>query len=236
MLHRWLALCFLASFAVTGCGLFSKEKVGMDIVGVPFSAGRVEKVYFDFNKYEIKGSGKKVLLGLVERMKADKRSTLLIIGHTDSRGTEEYNLALGERRANAVKEFILGCDRLLSPRISTQSRGKAEPEVLVYSSDFKEAEKAHAQNRRVVLIVECQHSVSPKKKMAIKWPFSFGRSAAKQDDVGSGEVSDENPVDDSSEGIASEEAAPEEGVVSEEAAEEAPEVAQDSPAGVVAPE
>ncbi|ASI47800.1 MAG: OmpA family protein [Anaplasma ovis] len=225
MLHRWLALCFLASLSVTGCGLFSKEKVGIDVVGVPFSAGRVEKVYFDFNKYEIKGSGKKVLLGLVERMKANKRSTLLIIGHTDSRGTEEYNLALGERRANAVKEFILGCDRSLSPRISTQSRGKAEPEVLVYSSDFKEAEKAHAQNRRVVLIMECQHTVSPKKKRAIRWPFSFGRSTAQQDSDGGGEVSDENPLEDSSEEVASEVVSAAESA-SEKAAEAAPEVVQ----------
>ena len=226
MLHRWLALCFLVLLSVTGCGLFSKEKVDIDVVGVPFSAGRVEKVYFDFNKYEIKGSGKKVLLSLVERMKADKRSTLLIVGHTDSRGTEEYNLALGERRANAVKEFILGCDRSLSQRISTQSRGKAEPEVLVYSSDFKEAERAHAQNRRVVLIMECQHAVSPEKKGAIRWPFGFGRStAAQQDNNGSSEISDENPVGGPSEEVASE-ALPEESVSAERAAEEELEVVQ----------
>ncbi|ACZ49107.1 putative outer membrane protein OmpA [Anaplasma centrale str. Israel] len=196
MLHRWLALCLLASLAVTGCELFNKEKVNIDIGGVPLSAGRVEKVYFDFNKYEIKGSGKKVLLGLVERMKADKMSTLLIVGHTDSRGTEEYNLALGERRANAVKEFILGCDRSLSPRISTQSRGKAEPEILVYSSDFKEAEKAHAQNRRVVLIMECQHAASPKKARVSRWPFSFGRSSATQQDNGGGTVAAGSPGED----------------------------------------
>ncbi|WP_262997897.1 OmpA family protein [Anaplasma capra] len=156
---------------MTGCHLFSKEKVGIDVGGVSFSAGGVEKVYFDFNKYEIRGSGKKVLLSLVERMKADKGSTLLIVGHTDSRGTEEYNLALGERRANAVKEFLVGCDRSLSPRIFTQSRGKAEPEILVYSSDFKEAEKAHAQNRRVVLVME--HQEAPLRKTT-RWPFSFG--------------------------------------------------------------
>ncbi|MGN7678891.1 MAG: OmpA family protein [Anaplasma sp.] len=178
MLRRLFTMCFcLTLLATGGCILFgsSREKVEVDVSGVFTNATRIEKIYFDFNKYEIRGEGKKALLNLVERMKEDAGITLIVIGHTDSRGTEEYNLALGERRANAVREFIVGCDRSLASRVSTQSRGKAEPEILVYSSDFKEAERAHAQNRRVVVVIE--HSQAPSKNKSQKARWRVSKSA-----------------------------------------------------------
>ncbi|MDD9362033.1 MAG: OmpA family protein, partial [Anaplasma sp.] len=102
--------------------------------------------------------GKKVILELVEQLKQYDSMRLVVIGHADATGTEEYSLALGEKRANAVKQFIIGCDKSLAPRVTTQSRGKAEPEVLVYSTDAQEVEKANAQNRRAVIVVEFAHA------------------------------------------------------------------------------
>ncbi|MEQ9556329.1 MAG: OmpA family protein, partial [Rhodospirillales bacterium] len=72
--------------------------------------------------------------------------TVTIEGHADERGTREYNLALGERRANAVKEYLiyLGID---AKRIKTVSYGEERPVAL--GSD----DTAWAQNRRGVTIV-----------------------------------------------------------------------------------
>ena len=72
--------------------------------------------------------------------------TIAVEGHADERGTRDYNLALGERRANAVRDFMiaLGVD---PNRISTISYGKERPAVLGSN------EEAWAQNRRAVFVV-----------------------------------------------------------------------------------
>ncbi|KJV67845.1 OmpA family protein [Anaplasma phagocytophilum] len=164
MLRRSSFFCLLALLSVTSCGTLlpdSNVGVGRHDLGSHRSvafAKKVEKVYFDIGKYDLKGPGKKVILELVEQLKQDDSMYLVVIGHADATGTEEYSLALGEKRANAVKQFIIGCDKSLAPRVTTQSRGKAEPEVLVYSTDAQEVEKANAQNRRAVIVVEFAHT------------------------------------------------------------------------------
>ena len=150
MLVRRL-LCLLALLATTGCfTFFPAEKLRLD--RVHFGAERVEKVFFDSEKYDLKVSGKRLILELVEQMKHNKDMYLTVVGHTDAVGPDEYNLALGEKRANAVKAFIVSCDKSLETRVSTYTRGKSEPEVLVYSSD-KNAEDAYSHNRRAVITV-----------------------------------------------------------------------------------
>ena len=154
MLQCRLFLLLSALLGITGCGdFFSHRRLEPGVERVAFTK-KVEKVYFDSDKYEIKGPGKRIILELVEHMKRDNTMSLVVIGHADSTGTEEYSMALGEKRANAVRQFVLGCDRSLAPRVTVQSRGKTEPEVLVYSSDAKEVERANAQNRRAVIVVE----------------------------------------------------------------------------------
>ncbi|WP_334413506.1 OmpA family protein [Anaplasma bovis] len=152
MLVRRL-LCLLALFATAGCfTFFPTEKLRLD--RVHFGAERVEKVFFDSEKYDLKVSGKRLILELVEQMKYNKDMYLTVVGHTDAVGTDEYNLALGEKRANAVKEFIVSCDKSLATRVVTYTKGKSEPEVLVYSSDSTDAEDAHSHNRRAVITVK----------------------------------------------------------------------------------
>ncbi|MFV9838552.1 MAG: OmpA family protein [Aaplasma endosymbiont of Hyalomma asiaticum] len=174
MLRCRLFLLLSALLVVAGCGdFFSHGKLESRVERVAFTK-KVEKVYFDSDKYEIKGPGKRMILELVEHMKRDNTMSLVVIGHADSTGTEEYSMALGEKRANAVKQFILGCDRSLAPRVAVQSRGKSEPEVLVYSSDAKEVERANAQNRRAVIVVEFARS--PRKPGAAGSSGSVGPS------------------------------------------------------------
>jgi peptidoglycan-associated lipoprotein len=79
-------------------------------------------------------------------LKATPGFTVILEGHADERGTREYNLALGERRANSVKEFLvsLGVD---GSRIQTISYGKERPAAEGSTSE------AWAENRRVVTII-----------------------------------------------------------------------------------
>ncbi|AAZ68598.1 OmpA family protein [Ehrlichia canis] len=111
----------------------------------------IEKIYFDFGKATIGDSDKAILEKVIQKAQKDTNTNIVIVGHTDTRGTDEYNLELGEQRANAVKDFIIEHDKSLENRITVQSKGKSEPAVLVYSSNPEEAEHAHAKNRRVVI-------------------------------------------------------------------------------------
>ncbi len=106
-----------------------------------------DRVFFDFDRYDIRPDAQVRLEAQAEWLKTYRHVTATIEGHCDERGTREYNLALGERRANAVKNYLvaLGID---PNRLSTISYGKERPEV-VGSNEW-----AWAQNRRGVLAVE----------------------------------------------------------------------------------
>ncbi len=105
-----------------------------------------DRVFFDFDKFSLKPESR----GSVERWSAWLKTypavTVTLEGHADERGTREYNLALGERRANAAREYMvsLGID---PNRLKVVSFGKERPAV-IGSTDT-----AYAQNRRSVMIV-----------------------------------------------------------------------------------
>ncbi|QJC27395.1 OmpA family protein [Anaplasma platys] len=147
--------CFftkIGSPSYSGKTLYTGENAGAHF------ANKVEKVYFDAGECKLRESSKRVLLGLIEKVKKRKGVRLTIIGHADSSGEEECNIALGKKRADAVKQFIVEHDKSLASRITTHTKGRSEPEVLVYSKDEREIEKAYTQNRRVVIIVEFANS------------------------------------------------------------------------------
>ena len=79
-------------------------------------------------------------------MKKHERVNVIVQGYCDERGTREYNLALGERRANAVKQYLVA-HGIAADRISVVSYGKERPAVL------GDNEAAWAQNRRAVTVV-----------------------------------------------------------------------------------
>ncbi len=87
-----------------------------------------ESIYFDFDKFEIKSDAKATLQKKAEFLAANTRYNLRIEGHCDERGTNEYNLALGERRANAAKEFLTALG-VAPARITTISYGEERPAV-----------------------------------------------------------------------------------------------------------
>lgn len=101
--------------------------------------------YFDFDTSEIKPAAREVLIAHARYLAANPGQQVRLEGHADERGTKEYNLALGERRANAVQRFLIvnGATR---GQLETVSYGEEKPEVMGSS------ESSWAQNRRVELI------------------------------------------------------------------------------------
>ncbi|MBT8763864.1 peptidoglycan-associated lipoprotein Pal [Desulfohalobiaceae bacterium Ax17] len=99
------------------------------------------KIYFDFDSFELKPEARAILQQKAELLKKYKNLRLVIEGHCDERGTEEYNLALGERRARAAYEFLilLGVE---SDRLQIVSYGEEFP------ADPGHNETAWAKNRR----------------------------------------------------------------------------------------
>lgn len=99
------------------------------------------KIFFDFDKYDLKPASKDVLKAKAAVLKKYGSWKMLIAGHCDERGTEEYNLALGERRARAAYEFlvVLGVP---SSRLKIVSFGEEKPAVAGSN------ETAWAKNRR----------------------------------------------------------------------------------------
>jgi peptidoglycan-associated lipoprotein len=105
-----------------------------------------EDIYFNFDEYDIRDDAKPVLENIASWLLKNKSATVLIEGHCDARGTNEYNLALGDRRAKATKDY-LGALGIGSNRIEMLSYG--EEKLLC----FDESEDCWAQNRRAHFVV-----------------------------------------------------------------------------------
>jgi peptidoglycan-associated lipoprotein len=86
----------------------------------------VKTIYFDYDKADIKAEEMSKLQANASWLKANPGSRFTVEGHCDDRGSEEYNLALGDRRANAVKEFLVG-QGIAANRIMTVSYGEERP-------------------------------------------------------------------------------------------------------------
>jgi peptidoglycan-associated lipoprotein len=105
-----------------------------------------DRVFFDFDKSVIKPEGRTTLQRQAEWLKKYPNVSVTIEGHCDERGTREYNLALGERRATAARNALVALG-IAPNRIKTISYGKERPAVLGSN------EAAWAQNRRAVTVI-----------------------------------------------------------------------------------
>jgi peptidoglycan-associated lipoprotein len=111
-----------------------------------FEANVGDRVFFDFDKYSLKAGTRGTLEKQAAWLNKWPAVTIAIEGHCDERGTREYNLALGERRANSVKDYLVALG--VNPsRIRTISYGKERPVALGSN------EAAWAQNRRSVTTI-----------------------------------------------------------------------------------
>lgn len=105
-----------------------------------------QTVLFSFDSAAVLSKEEAKLIIVAEKLKSDPSAKLLIEGHCDERGTEEYNRALGERRALALREALVAAG-IDSARIRTISYGKDKP------ADFGHDEAAWAKNRRGEFVV-----------------------------------------------------------------------------------
>lgn len=99
-------------------------------------------VYFDFDRTEIRPEFRESLVSHASRLGVNSRLSIRLEGHADERGTREYNIGLGERRAQAVRSFLL-LNGARDAQIKTISYGEERPAVM------EQGEAAWSMNRRV---------------------------------------------------------------------------------------
>ena len=105
-----------------------------------------DRILFDTDEFNVDSRDQAILQSQAQWLAQNPNARITIEGHADERGTRDYNLALGERRANAAKNYLASLG--VSPtRMTTVSYGKERPEALGSN------ESAWAQNRRAVSIV-----------------------------------------------------------------------------------
>ena len=105
-----------------------------------------DRIHFEFDSYDLTNVAQQTLQDQAAWLKQYSDVSITVEGHCDERGTREYNLALGERRAQSMKNYLIGLG-VSAGRISTISYGKERPAVLG-SNDA-----AWDQNRRAVAVV-----------------------------------------------------------------------------------
>jgi peptidoglycan-associated lipoprotein len=105
-----------------------------------------DRVFYDYDQSDLRPEARATVEALAVWMNSYPAATIAVEGHADERGTREYNLALAERRANSVRDYLVALG--IGPnRLSTISYGKERPAVLGSN------EESWAQNRRGVFVV-----------------------------------------------------------------------------------
>ena len=117
-----------------------------EVAAMAEKQGRLLIIYFDFDRFTIKDNMKPALEKDAEWLKKNVAAKIEIEGHCDERGTNEYNIALGERRAQSIKKYLMD-DGIDQARLSTISYGEEKP------ADPAHTEEAWAKNRRGELII-----------------------------------------------------------------------------------
>ena len=145
---------FVAVVALSGCSALSESALfgGSECASREardFMANAEDRVFFAYDSSSLTDNAEEVLDTQVNwlNMRKHKNVNVIVQGYCDERGTREYNLALGERRANAVKNYLVS-QGVEADRISVISYGKERPAVLGNN------EAAWAQNRRAVTVVK----------------------------------------------------------------------------------
>lgn len=153
-----LAVPILFSLTACSCGnkvsqegAMDDSTSGMSSVDISetssFFKNRVaDRVFFATDKSTLNEESRQTLSEQAELLKGRDNLNVVVEGHCDERGPREYNLALGERRANAAKDFLVKSG-VNGESLSTVSYGKEKPEIQGHDSE------AWAQNRRAVTVV-----------------------------------------------------------------------------------
>ncbi len=147
------AMVLALSFGMTACSSKSKSKSGSEESGNydnkkegGVGLGLLDRIYFDFDKAELSGDAIATLKNNAEVMKKSSKMRVLVEGHCDERGTNEYNVALGERRAKTALDYLVSMGVARS-RLEVKSWGEERP------VDLGKDDKAYSQNRRGEFVI-----------------------------------------------------------------------------------
>jgi peptidoglycan-associated lipoprotein len=113
-------------------------------------SAKIQDIRFDFDKYDVREDAKPILKELAALLSANKTSKVIIEGHCDDRGTNEYNLALGDKRANSARSYLVSLG-IPSSRTETVSYGEEKPLCK------EENEECWTQNRRAHFVLTEEH-------------------------------------------------------------------------------
>jgi peptidoglycan-associated lipoprotein len=108
--------------------------------------GKFEDIHFDYDQYDIRPDAQPVLQTVASWLLKNTSAKILVEGHSDDRGTNEYNLALGDRRSKAVRDYLVALG-IGSDRIETISYGEEEPLCTAVT------EECWTKNRRAHFII-----------------------------------------------------------------------------------
>jgi peptidoglycan-associated lipoprotein len=133
-----------SGFGEEGLGGSSLERARRGLA--PEEGGILGDVHFAFDSYDLGGEAVSVLSRNVDWLRSNRNAKIELEGHCDSRGTIEYNLALGAKRAKSVKDHLVG-QGIAAERISTISYGEELPLCQ------EETESCWARNRRVHFVI-----------------------------------------------------------------------------------
>jgi outer membrane protein OmpA-like peptidoglycan-associated protein len=106
-------------------------------------------VLFDFDKWYIKQDAEETLLKLSEGIKETKKKNVLIEGHTDSKGSDSYNLELSQKRADSVRDWFVSQGGVTGVQFKTKGYGETKPIADNTKPDGSDNPEGRAQNRRV---------------------------------------------------------------------------------------
>ena len=142
-----LVSVLLLSAAITGCACRTKKVGPEENIPVASEGGVLGDVNFAFDRSDLTDTAKQILARNGDWLKANPSARTQIEGHCDERGTEEYNMALGWKRANSAQGYLRGLG-VVAGRMSTISYGENLP------LDPGHDEVAWAKNRRAHFKVE----------------------------------------------------------------------------------
>ena len=123
---------------------------GMNPLQDPSNILSRRSVYFDFDSYTVKSEYRDVVLAHAAYLRDNTNAQVLLQGNTDERGSREYNLALGQRRANSVKDILL-LSGARDHQVEAVSLGEEKPRAL------GDDESAWAENRRTDILYQGEY-------------------------------------------------------------------------------
>jgi peptidoglycan-associated lipoprotein len=127
-------------------GAFETQGPEVEALPTDTHSSPLETIYFEFDRYDLLSEARRVLKLNATWLRSHPDVRVRLEGHCDERGTEEYNLALGDRRADAARRYLV--DLGIRPdRLLTISYGESRP------ADPRSTERAWAKNRRVEFVI-----------------------------------------------------------------------------------